>query len=101
MSSGTGRATSQNSGIDFGRRSQRIAASPEEREPALLGRFFWRLDPKILHHHLQILPRLALLARISKQICRMISYCKTRSGPRWVAPGRLEVVPVPAQFAKR
>src|SRR4029077_10610177 len=70
MSSGTGRATSQYSGI----RSQGIVVSENSSDAGrtgmadLLGSFPGWLDPQILHHHLQILPSLALLARIAQQI---------------------------------
>src|SRR4029077_1140673 len=131
MSSGTGRATSQNSGIDWKDNLERIrhpanclpelsgrswylpeAATPMARpktkvprvardDNSLVGSLLGRLDAEIFHHHLQILPRLALLSRIAQQERGMISDGQTRSWPRSVAARRLEVVPAATEFRHR
>src|SRR5271170_1196662 len=110
MSSGTGSATLQNSGIDWkdklrcflrdvrqprkavkelsagiavARADMRSFASLRMTvhlyEGSLLGSFFRRFDAQVLHHHLQVLPRFALLARIAQQECGVVSDGQARA----------------------
>ena len=54
-------------------------------EYGLLPGFFRRLDAQVFHHHLQILPGLALLARISQQECGMVGDGQARARPGGIA----------------
>src|ERR1035438_1218197 len=97
MSSGTGRATSQNSGIDWKDNLENPAPAETGkagRDPSfcsgrqlivtkqsLFSRFFRRHDAQVLHHHLQILPRLALLSWIAEQKRGMVGDGKARARP--------------------
>src|ERR1700691_442978 len=111
MSSGTGRATSQYSGIDWKNKPRmvcrlkllsrlQLCAGTGGQKPRslaslgmtmlerfafmteiLLGGFFRWLNAEIFHHHLQILPGLALLARIAQQIRGVIGHGEARARP--------------------
>src|ERR1700678_526662 len=82
MSSGTGKETSQNSGIglriNYGWGAR---AEGSGRACPSLGVWFLRLQAEILHHHLQIFPRLAFLSRVAQQVRGVVGDCKARAGP--------------------
>src|SRR5260370_25710703 len=65
---------------------------------------FWRLQPQLLHYHLQVLPRLALLPRIAQQKRWMVRDRELASIPAGIIAAharRFEVVEAPAQLDHR
>src|SRR5579864_8267164 len=123
MSSGTGRATSQKSGIggrinyasacaDYGpaekvgildcvRHTFRFGCASFGMTLKDLAVLLWWFHSEILHHHLQIFPGFAFLARITQQERRMISHDQLRPLPCRIAAARAgwhEVVEAAAQF---
>src|SRR5579871_2869524 len=110
MSSGTGRATSQNSGIggrinyasvcaDYGsaekvggldcvRHTFRFRCASFGMTLKNLAVLLWWFHSEILHHHLQIFPGFAFLAWIAQQECRMVGYSELRPLPCRIAAAR-------------
>src|SRR5882762_10170838 len=71
--------------------------------PSLRVRFWW-LQPQLLHHHLQVLPRLALLPRIAQQKRWMVGDRELASIPVGIIAAdacRFEVVKASAQLEHR
>ncbi len=103
MSSGTGTATSQKSGIgwkdklrhvwsgsfDVAKRPHAgVARSDGRRSRSVPTCSVSGAQAQVLHHHLQVFPGFALLARIAQKKCRMVGNRQFCSLPRRVAAAR-------------